>query len=148
MIKSAGQRQEGFTLMEIMIALVLICLVVVSVIELSSANWRNLAKSDDCIEALTNANDKMRDVLELEEMEEKSWTETDKDGCVYDIATTEIEKERSQALAVKFMHITVKASHANKSGANTVSVRTAKMISRSDALNDVGKDGTRKGYEN
>jgi len=148
MIKSAGQRQKGFTLLEIMIALVLICLVVVSVIELSSANLRNLAKSDDYVEGSARANDKMRDVLELERIEEKSWTESGDDRFVYDIAIVEIEKERSRALAVKLMQITVKASDMKNRDAKPVTVKTAKMISRSDALNDGGKDVARKGYVN
>lgn len=148
MIKSVGQRQKGFTLLEIMIALVLICLVVVSVIELSSANLRNLAKSDDYVEGLARANDKMRDVLELERIEEKSWTESSDDRYVYDIAIVEIERERSRALAVKFMQITVKVSDTKNSDAKPVTVKTAKMISRSDVLNDGGKDVARKGYVN
>lgn len=148
MIKSVGQRQKGFTLLEIMIALVLICLVVVSVIELSSANLRNLAKSDDYVEGSARANDKMRDVLELERIEEKSWIESGDDRYVYDIAIVEIERERSRALAVRLMQITVKASDTKNSDAKPVTVKTAKMISRSDALNDGGKDVARKGYVN
>ena len=56
--------QSGFTLLEIMVSLVLICLVVVSVIQLSSANLRNLSVSGDRIEALERANGKMREVLD------------------------------------------------------------------------------------
>jgi len=46
------------------------------------------------------------------------------------------------------MQITVKASDTKNSDAKPVTVKTAKMISRSDALNDGGKDVARKGYVN
>lgn len=145
MIKSAAPTQQGFTLLEIMISLVLICLVIVSVIQLSSANLRNLATSDDYIEGLARANDKMRDVLELEKFEEKSWKETDNEGYVYDIAVAEIEKERTDALTVRFMQITVTVSHLRNRGAKTVALKTAKLTSKFDALKNDGKDAAPKG---
>lgn len=145
MIKSGGLRQKGFTLMEIMIALVLICLVVVSLIELSSANLRNVARSDDCIELMTKANVKMRDVLEMERFEEKTWSETDIDGCVYDIAVAEIEKERSESLPVRLMQITVKASPAGRQGSRAVTLRTSRLSSKADDLGGIAKDKVRGG---
>ncbi len=134
-------------MIEIMISLVLICLVVVSVIQLSSANLRNLAKSDNRIRALQGASDKMRNVLENEKMEEKAWTETDDQGNVFEIIMTEIEKERTRALTVKLLQVTVKASPAQSGGEKIITLKTAKMVSRSDALN-VAKDTKQKGYTN
>lgn len=147
MTKSVRPRERGFTLIEIMISLVLICLVVVSVIQLSSANLRNLAKSDNRIRALQGASDKMRNVLENEKMEEKAWTETDDQGNVFEIIMTEIEKERTRALTVKLLQVTVKASPAQSGGEKIITLKTAKMVSRSDALN-VAKDTKQKGYTN
>lgn len=134
MIKSGGPGQQGFTLLEIMIALVLIALVAVPFIELSSANLRNLAKSDDCIELLTRANAKMRGVLELERFTEKTWTETDNNGYAYEIAVTEIEKERSDFLPVRLMQITVKASPAGRPRVRAVTLKTSRLSSKADVL--------------
>jgi len=147
MIKSARQTELGFPLIEIMISLVLICLVVVSVIQLSSANLRNLAQSDNRIQVLQGASDKMRNVLENETMEEKAWTETDDQGNVFEITMTEIEKERTRALTVKLLQVTVKAFPAQSGGEKTITLKTAKMVSIAETLN-VGKDKKQKGHTN
>ncbi len=145
MIKAVEPGQQGFTLLEIMIALLLIGLVVVPLIELSSANLRNLAKSDDCVELTTRTNAKMRDVLELERFEEKIWTETDNDGYVYEIAVTDIEKERSDSLPVRLMQVTVKGSPAGRQGVRTVTLKTSRLSSRADVLGVNPKDTVRGG---
>lgn len=145
MIKSDGPGQKGFTLMEIMIALVLIGLVAVSLMELSSANLRNLAKSDECAELLTRANAKMRGVLELERFAEKTWTETDQDGYVYEIAVQEIEKERSEFLPVRLLQITVKARAAGRQYIRAASLKTSRMSSRADVLGGTLTDTVRGG---
>ncbi len=126
--------QKGFTLLEIMVSLVLICLVVVSVIQLSSANLRNLASSDERIETLDRANEKMREVLGGNLSEEKTWQETDADGYAYDVTIAETLKERTEGLSVKFMEITLSVRYAKEKGAREVTLKTAKTVSRSDAL--------------
>ena len=137
--ESTMQPQRGFTLLEIMISLVLICLVVVSIIELSSANLRNLAASDDSIDAITRANDKMREVLDSETCEEKSWTDKDNEGYAYNIVIEEIEKERSEALTVRLMQITVTAGRSDDKSSKKVTLKTAKMAPKYDALTGGGK---------
>lgn len=146
MNKSSRHPQRGFTLLEILISLVLICLVVVSVIRLSSANLRNLSKSDDYIELLAKANDKMRELLEYDRIEETAWRETDDESYAYDIEAAEIEKKRSEALTVKLVQITVKVSHTENRASRAVVLKTAKLISRSGDMSGGGKDAAPKGY--
>ena len=126
--------QSGFTLLEIMISLVIICLVAVSIIQLTSANLRHLFKSDNQIEVLTRANIKMREVLDLDMLEDKFWNEVDDNGYVYDISVTEILKERMDALAVKLMQVTVVARYQKDKPSKQITLRTAKLISKSSAL--------------
>ncbi len=128
------KNRRGFTLLEIMVSLVLICLVVVSVIQLSSANLRNLAASDDRIETLERANAKMREVLDSDRFKDKVWHEVDAEGYAYDISFAEILKERSDALSVKLVEITVSMQSAKDKGSKKITLKTAKMISKSDAL--------------
>lgn len=138
MMKRAGRIQQGFTLLEVMIALMLICLVIVSVIQLSSSHLRNLGRSGDYIDALSAANDKMREVLDASLTEETSRRETDDDGYVFDIHVSEIEKTRTEGLAVKFMQVTVTASHATNRSGKAVTLKTA-MLSSKDGLNDTSE---------
>jgi len=125
---------RGFTLLEIMVSLVLICLVVVSVIQLSSANLRNLATSDDRIEILGRANEKMREVLDGKQFEDKTWQDIDAEGYAYDITVAETMRERMEALPVKLLEITVSAKDAKDKGSKQVTLKTAKMVSKTDTL--------------
>ncbi|MEQ8161525.1 MAG: type II secretion system protein [Smithellaceae bacterium] len=130
----ASGRERGFTLLEIMVSLVLICLVVVSVIQLSSANLRNLSTSDDRIETLRRASEKMRQVLDGDLSEDKTWNDVDDDGYSYDITVTETLKERTDALAVKFLEITVSAQYTKDNRSKRMILQTAKLVSKAKAL--------------
>lgn len=130
----ASGRERGFTLLEIMVSLVLICLVVVSVIQLSSANLRNLSTSDDRIETLRRASEKMRQVLDGDLSEDKTWNDVDDDGYSYDITVTETLKERTDALAVKFLEITVSAHYTKDNRSKRMILQTAKLVSKAKAL--------------
>ncbi|HNS56985.1 MAG TPA: type II secretion system protein [Smithellaceae bacterium] len=127
-------RQRGFTLLEIMVSLVLICLVVVSVIQLSSANLRNLSASDDRIETLRRASEKMRQVLDGDLSEDKTWNDADDDGYSYDITVAETLKERTDALAVKFLEIKVSAQYTKDNRSKRMILQTAKLVSKAQAL--------------
>lgn len=126
--------EQGFTLLEIMVSMVLICLVVVSVIQLSSANLRNLAVSDDRIETLGRANEKMREVLDSDLSEDKTWRDVDAEGYSYDITVAETLKERTDALPVKLLEITVSVQYAKDKRSKQITLKTAKIVSKSDAL--------------
>lgn len=130
----ASGHQRGFTLLEIMVSLVLICLVVVSVIQLSSANLRNLSASDDRIETLRRASEKMRQVLEGDLSEDKTWNDVDDDGYSYDITVAETLKERTDALALKFLEITVSAQYTKDNRSKRMTLQTAKLVSKAKAL--------------
>ncbi|NPU84144.1 MAG: prepilin-type N-terminal cleavage/methylation domain-containing protein [Syntrophaceae bacterium] len=130
---------KGFTLIEIMISLVLVSLAIVSVIQLSSANLRNLAVAGDRIEILERANAKMREVLDSDHGEDASWKEINDDGYSYDISVTEILRDRSSALGVRLLDIEVSAKLRRQTGAGRVTLKTAKLVSRSADLKNDGK---------
>jgi prepilin-type N-terminal cleavage/methylation domain-containing protein len=130
----ASGAKQGFTLLEIMVSMVLICLVVVSVIQLSSANLRNLAVSDERIETLGHANEKLREVLDSDLSEDKTWRDVDVEGYSYDITVGQTLKERTDALPVKLLEITVSVQYAKDKRSKQITLKTAKLVSKSDAL--------------
>lgn len=127
-------REQGFTILEIMVALVLIAVAIVSVVELSSANLRNLASTNDQIEALVYANAKMREILDLEKIEDKSWNETDDNGYSYEITIAENLKDRTDSLAVKMVEITLVTSWVAGNKKKQVVLKTAKVVSKAEDL--------------
>lgn len=130
---------QGFTILEVMVTLVLITLVIVSVVQLSSANLRNLASSDDQIKALTYANAKMRDILNSEKIEDKSWNETGDNGYSYEVTIEEKLKERTDSLAIKLEEITLVTSWSAGNKKRQIVVKTAKLVSKSDSLKSTDK---------
>lgn len=127
---SVIKSKQGFTILEIMVALVLIAIVIVSVIQLSSANLRNLASSNDQMDALICANSKMREILNSDRIEDESWNETDNNGYSYEITIAESLKERTNSLTVKMEEIIVVTSWINDNKKKQIILKTAKMVSK------------------
>ncbi len=136
------KRQHGFTILEIMVSMVLIAVVIVSIVELSSANLRNLSSSNDQIEALSYANAKMREVLNSEKIEDKSWNETDDNGYSYEITIAESLKERTDSLAVKMEEITLVTSWIAGNKKKQIVLKTAKVVSKADNINNANNPST------
>jgi type II secretion system protein I len=132
--KQIIKSSHGFTVLEIMVALVLIAIVVSSVIQLSSANLRNISSADDQIEALVYANSKMREIINAEKTEDKSWNETDSNGYSYEVTIAEGMKNRTDSLAVKMEEITLVTSWTAGSKKKQIIMKTAKLVSKAEAL--------------
>jgi len=71
---------KGFTLLEVLVALAILGIAITVVLQLFSANLRSIAASEDYISAVTTAEARLRDILDDEELSEKSWSETTSDG--------------------------------------------------------------------
>jgi len=70
---------EGFTLLEILVAFVILATVVTVVLQLFSANLKTLSMSDDYLTATVLADIRMRELLEGGQLKEGTSTEA-KDG--------------------------------------------------------------------
>jgi prepilin-type N-terminal cleavage/methylation domain-containing protein len=126
-----AKRQRGFTVLEIMVSLIIISIAVVSIIQLTSMNLRNLTKSGDQVSALLVANCKMRNILEMDKMEDKSWKETDEQGNTYEISISEIRNKRTENLPIKLEGITLTLHYPTPQRERLVTLRAEKMFSAS-----------------
>jgi len=124
----------GFTVLEILVALVIISIAVVSVIQLFSINLGNLRKSDEQTEAMIIANTKMREVLEQEKIEDIERTETDEAGNIYTISAVEILDKRTENLPVKLEEITLTLNYHKSGKEKKITLKTAKTFSRVETL--------------
>jgi type II secretion system protein I len=123
------KRQHGFTVLEILVSLTIISIAVVSIIQLTSMNLRILSKSSDQVNALLAANSKMRRILEMDKMEDKSWKETDEQGNTYEISINEIRNKRTENLPVKLEEITLTLHYLIARGEKKVTLRAEKVFS-------------------
>lgn len=124
------KRRGGFTVLEIMISLLIISIAVVSVIQLTSMNLRNLSKSSDQVSALLAANSKMRRILEMDKTENKFWREADEQGYTYEISINEIRNKRTENLPVKLEEIILTLHYVTAHKEKVLTLRAEKLFSK------------------
>ncbi|RJQ50271.1 MAG: prepilin-type N-terminal cleavage/methylation domain-containing protein [Nitrospiraceae bacterium] len=98
-------RKEGFTLLEILVALAITGIALVVALELFSANLRNISISEDYVSAVSRAEARMREMMDSRDLQESAWTESTAEGYKIDISVSETLKERTQNLKVRLMEV-------------------------------------------
>ena len=131
------RRERGFTLIEILASLTLIGLAVVYLVQLFSANLRTIGTSQDYMEALTRAEAVMREITERDKIEEASWQEETDQGYRVAVSVSEAEKERTEDLPVKLLHIEMTFSWETASRKKSITLRSLKVVERIDNRNSV-----------
>lgn len=119
---------HGFTLLEVLVAVALLGIAVTVVLQLFSANLRTLAASEDYVAAVTQAEVKMRELLDQESLIETAWTETSEEGHIMDVSITETLKERTESLQVSLFEIVLTVRWNNGGRERSLTVRTLKTV--------------------
>ena len=127
-IKSA----RGFTLIEIMVALTVMGFAVVYLVQLFSSNLRMIGTSQDYMTALTHAESVMREIVESDKTEEKSWKEESDQGYQVEITVSETQKERTDNLPIKLLQIEMVFSWEKSSRKKSMTLRTLKVVNKID----------------
>ena len=123
----------GFTLLEIMMALLIISIGIVAVVSLSRTNLKGLSRADEQIESSMRAQAKMREVLSLPSFKTKVWSVTDDAGYTYDVSVEETMKERTDSLSVIMNEITVTTSWMRGENKKRIILKTAKLSSKAES---------------
>jgi prepilin-type N-terminal cleavage/methylation domain-containing protein len=89
---------QGFTLLEILVALALLSITLAGFIQLFSGSLRSIAKSEDYVYAALKAESMRREVMEKNDLEEDSWTETTDDNYTMNVTVSRVEDERFEEL--------------------------------------------------
>lgn len=121
---------SGFTLLEVLVAMVLLSIALVAIFELFSSNLRGLAKSDDYSKAVIMAESIMSRVLEDDDLAEKTWTDTTKDGYRIDAVVSSTAKERTENLQIRLLEISLTVSWTKDSKEQTFNLKTLKMVKK------------------
>ena len=121
---------EGFTLLEVLVAMALLSISLVAIFELFSANLRGIAKSDDYSHAVIMAESKMREVLDDDTLAERTWTESTDDGYRIDAVVSSTANDRTEDLQVKLLEINLTVSWIKDSKERTLKLKTLKMVNK------------------
>jgi prepilin-type N-terminal cleavage/methylation domain-containing protein len=132
MNKGLGSKvsMEGFTLLEILVALALLGIALLVIVQLFSADLRGISVSEDYVVAVAKAESRIRELLDDDKLSEKDWSEFADDGYRIDASVKESLKERSENLQVKLLDIAVTVYWTKGMRERSMSLRTMKMINK------------------
>jgi general secretion pathway protein I len=123
---------QGFTLLEVLLALVIVGIAISVVLQLFSFNLRNVANSEDYVKAAMVAESKLRQIVDSADLTERQWSENTGDGYRFDVVVSPIEKDKAQAIDMKLLQVDLSMSWKSGSKNRTISVKTLKLIKQSD----------------
>lgn len=126
-LKSADR---GFTLLEVLVAMVLLSIALAAIFELFSANLKGISKTDDITNAVIMAESKMRDILAEETLAERSSTEAAGNGYRIDTVVKSTANERTQNLQIKLYEINLTVSWTKDARERTYHLKTVKMVNK------------------
>lgn len=121
---------RGFTLLEVLVALVILGMAFVSIFQLFSADLRAIHASDDYSIAVMRAESRMREVLDDGDLSERAWSEVTADGYRIDFTVSDAEKERSETLPVQLLEITLHMMWTKDTREREFTLKTMKLVKK------------------
>ena len=121
---------SGFTLLEVLVALSLLGIAVISVMQLFSANLKSISVSEDYVSGALAAQSKMREVLSEEELSERSWNGITDNGYRFDVSILKSLPERVEELQVRMVEITVTVYWSQGTKERSMTLRTQKTVQK------------------
>jgi hypothetical protein len=84
------------------------------------------------MDALTRAEAAMREIVEGDKIEEKSWKEETDRGYQVEVSVSEAQKERTENLPIKLLQIEMIFSWEKAMRKKSLTLRTLKVVNRID----------------
>ena len=122
--------RNGFTLLEVIVAIAILGIAVSVVLQLFSANLRAISTSADYVAAASRAEAEMRNVLDDKNLQEASFSETTPEGYRLDVSVSEAMKERTENLQMKMLQIDLTVHWMNGSRERSLTLNTMKLVSK------------------
>ncbi len=127
-ISGALKEKDGFTLLEVLVAFVLLATTITVILQLFSSNIKALSTSEDYASAVVTTESKMREVLDNELLSESTWSETSPEGYRYDITIVPAFETRTKDLPWKVLDVSVTMSWTKDGKEKSVTLNTMKTV--------------------
>lgn len=121
---------EGFTLLEILVALALMGIALLVIVRLFSADLRGIAVSDDYVVAVATAESRMMELLGDDKLNENNWSEYTDDGYRIDTSIKESLTGRTENLQVRLFDIGLTVYWRKGGRDRSVTLRTLKVMKK------------------
>lgn len=118
-------------------ALTVMGFAVVYLVQLFSSNLRMIGTSQDYMAALTQAEAVMREIVESDKIEEKSWKEETDQGFQVEVSISEALKERTENLPIKLLQIEMVFSWEKALRKKSLTLKTLKVVNKIDNRGNV-----------
>jgi general secretion pathway protein I len=127
------KRSEGFTLLEVVVAFVILASAGVIIFQLFSSDLRILVRSEDYIWMSMQAQVKMREVLDREDLKVGTFQETAPEGYATETTISRVFETRTRELPLELLEIVVKLTFPGGRSERSITVRTMKMVKKEQA---------------
>ncbi len=124
-----NSERDGFTLLEILVAIAILGIAITIIIQLFSSNLRAIKASGDYVTASIKAEAKMREILDGT-LSEGIYGETTDDGYTMDIAISEVLNERTENLNLKLLQVDLTIRWIEGTKQKSMTLSTLKMLER------------------
>ena len=121
----------GFTLLEVLISLALLGIALTVILQIFSANLRNIGSAEDYGYAAAKASARMREIVDNKAMSETAWTERTPDGYKIDVSVVESLKDRTANLPVRLLQVDLTIHWLKGTRDKSLTLRTIKTVVRS-----------------
>ena len=118
----------GFTLLEVLVAFVLLAVTVTIILQLFSSNLKALSTSEDYTSAVVRVEAKMREILDNEQLLETAWSEVSPEGYKFDVTVANAYETRTKDLPLKIMEIGVTMSWRKGGKERALTLKTMKAV--------------------
>jgi general secretion pathway protein I len=122
------ERKDGFTLLEVLVAFVLLATTVTVILQLFSSGIKALSVSEDYASAVVRVESKMREILDNEQLSENTWSETSPEGYRFDITVAKTYEARTKDLPLKILEIGVTMSWKKDGKDKSLTLNTMKTV--------------------
>jgi general secretion pathway protein I len=123
-------KEEGFTLLEVVVAFSLLAVTVTVILQLFSSNLRVLATSEDYAAAVLRAEAKMRDVLDDKDVAEGTSSETTPEGYLVETTVTKVYEQRTRELPFEVLEVGVRLTWRSLLAERSMTLRTMKTVKK------------------
>lgn len=127
---SIPNSQRGFTLLEVLVSLALMGIALVAIFQLFSTGLRGVAASDDYVDAVIRAESKMREILDDQDLSEKSWKEITEDGYTIEATVNSTANDRTENLPVKLLEINLTVHWTKGIKERALTLKTMKVVGK------------------
>ena len=122
--------RNGFTLLEVLVAMAILGIAITVVLQLFSADLRAISVSGDYVSAATRAEAKMREILSDDKLSEESSGETIEDGYTMDVSVSDALNERTDGLQVRILEIDLTIHWTRGTKEKSLTLKTMKVVNK------------------